>query len=285
MTETTTVREPDRRSVPPGACDCHSHIYGPRDRFPYPAGVEPPPDASLAAYRRLMAGLGIERFVIVQPSAYRDDNARTLAAIRELGLERARGVAVTAPDVGAAELRRLTEGGMRGLRFHELAEGCLPFDRLEPMAARIAPFGWHVQIQGDGSRLPEWEARLRHLPVPVVIDHVGRIPPGGGAAHPAFRALLRLLETGRVWVKLSAFYYGSAEGPPGYGDMAARVRALVAARPDRLVWGANWPHPNFPAGAKPDDRAMFDRLLEWIPDPPTRAAVLADNAAGLYGFD
>jgi len=270
-------------AIPALTCDTHSHVYGPFDRFPLPAGAHAPPGGTLDAYRAMLARAGATRAVIVQPSTYRADNGCTLAAMAAIGADRARGIAVVAPDADMDLLRRLDAAGIRGLRFHDFIEGCMRFADLDRVAARIAPLGWHVQVQGDGARLPDWEAMLGRLPVDVVVDHVGRVPHGGGADHPAFRALLRLVERGRCWVKLSAFYYGADPGG-GWTDMEARVKALVALRPDRMVWGANWPHPNLAPDARPDDAAMLRMLAGWLPDDATREAVLAGNAARLYRF-
>ncbi|MBI4183146.1 MAG: amidohydrolase family protein [Proteobacteria bacterium] len=272
-----------RLAAPPGACECHSHVYGPFSRFPLAPGRKPHAEAPVAAYERLLARLGFARGVIVQPSAYAADNACTLAAIAEMGTDRARGVAVTRPEVSRAELGRLHAGGIRGMRFYLFAPD-LGLEVIDEMARRIAPLGWHVDVQGDGRKLPDWIPTLARLPVDVVIDHIGRIPPESGTENPAFAALLGFVETGRCWVKLSAPYYGSRQGPPAYADIAPRVKALIAARPDRLVWAANWPHPSFAVGEKPDDADLLDLLLDWAPKEETRRMILADNPARLYGF-
>ncbi|BBK32766.1 D-galactarolactone isomerase [Stella humosa] len=269
--------------TPAGACDCHSHVYGPFDRFPLPEGAHAPAGGSFAAYVAMLDRLGVDRAVIVQPSAYRTDNACTLAAMAVLGPDRARGIAVVDPDMANAELRRLDGLGMRGARFHDTLAGLMAMGDLERFSARVAPLGWHVQVQGNGTRLPDWEAMLGRLPSDFVVDHVGLVPHGQGADHPAFRALLRLVEGGRCWVKLSAIYYGR-DPDGGWRDMEARVKALVAARPDRMVWGVNWPHPSLPDDARPDDRELLQRFLAWLPDETTRHAVLAGNAARLYRF-
>lgn len=282
---TEDVPVPGRRPrfIPPaGSCDCHLHIYGPSARFPYPPSITVrPPDTPLEDYRRVSRRLGLTRAVFVQPSAYGIDNSCALDAIARTAPD-ARGIAVIEPAAHEAEIARLDAAGMRGVRFHDMVAGCLPFDVLEPVAARIRPHGWHVQIQLDGDHLVDLVPRLASLPVDFVIDHMGRIPVSGGTDRIAFRGLLRLLETGRCWVKLSAPYHVSGDGPPDYGDCAARAKALVAAAPDRLLWGSNWPHPS--VREKPDDVDLLDVLADWTEDETVLHKILVENPADLFGF-
>jgi D-galactarolactone isomerase len=274
-----------RLMAPPKACETHSHIYGPADRYPRFPGRKPPNwTASLGAYEAMLRRLGMERCVIVQPSLYSTDNRCTLDAIKQLGLSRARGVAVTKKDIGPKELQQLHDAGVRGLRFYLIVDDFRMSDAPE-MARRIAPLGWHLQVQDRGNWLPEAIPVLEKLPVDVVIDHIGRTPPENGVNDPGFQALLRFLERGRCWVKISAPYLASTDGPPHYSDVGPKVRALVSVRPDRLVWAANWPHPNHTPGNKPEEADCLDVLLDWVPDAAVRNAILAGNPAKLYGFD
>ena len=231
----------------------------------------------------MLRRLGMERCVIVQPSLYSTDNRCTLDAIRDLGLSRSRGVAVTKKDVSPKELQRLHDAGVRGLRFYLIVDDFRMSDAPE-MARRIAPFGWHLQVQDRGTWLPGAIPILEKLPVDIVIDHVGRTPPENGVNDPGFGALLRFVETGRCWVKISAPYLASSDGPPRYADVGEKVRALVSVRPDRLVWAANWPHPNHTPGNKPEEADCLDVLLDWVPDAAIRNAILAENPAKLYDF-
>ncbi len=273
-----------RLVTPPKACETHSHIYGPAEKYSRVAGRKPAFGASIEAYEQMLNRLGIERCVIVQPSLYSTDNRCTLDAIRHFGLKRARGVAVTPKDVAPGELQRLHDAGIRGLRFYLLVDD-FTLDDVPSMARRIAPFGWHLQIQNRGNWLLEAIPMLEKLPVEVVIDHVGRTPPENGVVDPGFQALLKFMESGRCWVKISAPYLASIDGPPHYADVGEKVQALVSVRPDRLVWAVNWPHPNHTPGNKPEEADCLDVLLDWIPDQATRNAVLADNPAILYDFD
>ncbi|HEV7264975.1 MAG TPA: amidohydrolase family protein [Falsiroseomonas sp.] len=271
--------------VPPGATDCHMHIYGRPERYPV-AQTNPSPvpfGADLVGYRAVQAKLGLTRTVVVQPTAYGADNTCTLDAVAALGLDAARAVVVATPETSEGELRRLHAAGARGARAFLLKGGLVPWERLADLAARIAPLGWHVQLQFDGGELPEREAMLSRLPCPVVIDHLGRfhdpVPPDA----PAVRALLRLLDSGRVWVKASSPYGVSRSGPPGYADVSKIARAVIAAAPERVVWGSNWPHPNAPE-PKPDEAPLLDLLSAWAPDERERHTILMDNPARLYGF-
>jgi D-galactarolactone isomerase len=278
MTDGTGQRP--RLQAPAGACDTHIHIYGPRNIYPLaPTCVVTPPAGPVDAYRAMMDRLGLARVVIVQPSAYGTDNRCTLDAMTELG-DRARGVAVVDDNVDEAELARLTAAGIRGIRFFMLPGGVLPWEILERMAARVHAFGWHVQLQLDGRDLPEREEVLRRLPGTLVIDHNGKFLEPVGTDHPAFQTLLRLIDTGRCFVKASAPYETSKDGPPRYGDVGVLAKALIRAAPERIVWASNWPHPG--QDANPPDDAV---LLDWADDDATRRQILVDNPAKLYGFE
>jgi D-galactarolactone isomerase len=271
-------------SAPAGACDCHVHFYGPADRYPLATTAPfPPPPASVADYRQVQKRLGLERVVVVQPSAYGTDNRCTMDAVTELG-EAARAVVVVDQSASDREIEELSRDGARGIRFHMLRGGVLPWDILEEMAARVYAFGWHVQLQLDGRTLPERDATLRRLPGTLVIDHVGKYLEPVGPNHPAFRCLLGLVETGRVWVKLSAPYETSKVGPPLYDDVGALAKALIRAAPERMLWASNWPHPGQSGERYPDDVLLLDLLLDWAPDDATRDRILAENPAALYGF-
>ena len=276
-------------ALPPGATDCHCHVFGPAARFPFvPERSYTPPDAPLEDYVRLQSILGLERTVIVQPSVYGNDHRATEDGIRRLGA-RARGIAVVPPDVDEAELQRLHAAGFRGTRLNLLhSGGGVPLSALETVAAKVAPLGWHVQIYAAADLLADALPRLLALPVPVVIDHLGQIDPAAGLGQPGFRATLRLLESGRGWVKLCA-YRSDLGGAPFLAALPF-VRALEAAAPERLVWGTDWPHPNLPERAQgvpcpmPDDGDLVDALGVWFEDAATLNRILVANPARLYGF-
>ncbi len=278
--------DPDPRTpalaVPTGACDCHFHIFGPEARYPYVAErTYTPPDAPVEAYRRVMAALGLERCVIVQPSVYGTDNACTLDAMARLG-PGCRGVAVIDETVDEAALDDMHRAGIRGVRFNILYTGGVEVGRVRAVAERIAPLGWHIQFLLDGRGLAELADDLGALPVPIVIDHLGHAPAEVGIGHPGNRALLALLGEGRCWVKLSAAYRVSRRAP-GYEDAAPLARALIEAAPERVVWGSDWPHPGV-VGAMPNDGNLLDLLGQWTNDAALRHRILVDNPAALYGF-
>ncbi len=280
--EENTMSEKPRLIAPPGACDCHVHIYDPA--MPLVAGATSPGPAwaDLTAYRAVQQRLGLERAIIVQPTAYGTDNSCTVQAVADLGLAKARGVAVVDTSVSDAELDRLTKAGIRGVRFQMLPGGVLPWEMLEPLAARVAAFGWHVQLQMDGRLLHEREEMLKRLPGTLVIDHVGKFLEPVTVEHPGFKAILRLLDNGRTWFKLAAAYEVSKAGPPLYPDVGALAKAAAKAYPERMIWAANWPHVS--VRTPPDDAMLLDLLLDWLPDEAARNRVLADNPAELYGF-
>ena len=269
-----------RLVAPAGACDTHIHIFDERYRTA-PTAVYQPPHRPTSAYLEVQAALGLQRVVVVQTSVYGFDNACVLEAMAAIGAG-ARGVAVVPVDVSDAELERLTKAGVRGVRFFMLDGGVLPWEALEPLARKVAPFGWHVQLQLDGRNLPHVEKRLAALPVELVIDHNGKFLEPVATSDPAFHSLLRLLDGGRCYVKLSAPYETSKVGPPLYDDVSALARALVKAHPDRCVWASNWPHPNRPEN--PSSAAMLDLLLHWADDDATRRRILVDNPARLYDY-
>jgi D-galactarolactone isomerase len=273
-------REPQLKA-PANACDTHIHIYD--GRYPTaPTAASTPPDALVPDYLALRRRLGIGRTVVVQPSTYGIDNRCTLEAIAALGPETARGVAIVDDTVGNAELEELTTRGIRGARFHMLAGAPIPWERLDRIAARVQDVGWHVQLQLDGRDLPGREAQVRSWPGRIVIDHVGKFLEPVPPEHPAFRCLLGLINTGRVWVKLSGAYEVSKRGAPLYEDVGLLAKALVKAAPERMLWASNWPHPS--VEDKPDDAVLLDILLDWAPDEATRRRILVDNPAELYGF-
>lgn len=262
-----------------GACDCHMHIYDPRFSAS-PGAHVPSRKAAVDDYRRARERLGLGRVVVVQSTAYRSDNTCTLDAMKQFGAN-ARGVAIVGPEAADAELERLTAAGMRGLRYVMLPGRPMAWETMPVMAPRIAQFGWNINLQLPGEELAERAAMLAALPCDVVIDHIGRFTAPFDNNSPGVRAMHRLLDTGRCWVKLSAPYHGSKSGPPHYADNAALARELVRRWPERLLFATNWPHPSV-KGDAPDDLELCRLLWEWAPDANTRRRILVDNPAQLY---
>jgi len=271
-----------RLTPPEGACDCHVHIYDPAQRSAPDGSGRVLPEATLEAYLHVQEQLGLQRAIIVQPNAYGTDNRTTLAAVAALG-RNSRGIAIVTPATPADELARLHRAGMRGARCHMLGKSLLSWDAVEVVAARVAPLGWHVQLQFDGRLLPERDGLIRRLPCPVVIDHIGKFLEPVPVEHPSARVLLRLLETGRHWLKLAAPYEVSRSGGPDYADVSALAAAAIRAAPERVVWASNWPHVG--VAIPPDDGAMLDLLLQWTNDEALRRRILVTNPEGLYGFN
>jgi D-galactarolactone isomerase len=270
-----------RLKAPPGTTDTHMHFY---DRgAPQAPGTFLPGHFTVEDYRAVMKQCGIERVIVVQPNAYADDNRVTLDAIRKLG-KNAKGVAVVKPGVSDAELDKLTKGGMCALRIMTLHGGTLGFDVMDELMARVHPFGWHANLQLDGRELPKLEAQIRRLPGKFVIDHTAKFLEPVQIASAPFQSLLRLVDTGRCWVKLSAPYETSKTGAPKYEDVAKLARALVKHAPERMLWASNWPHPSARKPSPPDDAELLDLLLDWAPDDAIRKKILAGNPAELYGF-
>ena len=250
--------EPPKVKAPRNACDCHMHIYD--SRFPAaPDAVMRPPDASVDAHRLLQRRIGTARTVVVNPSTYGTDNSCTLDAMAQFGAA-ARGVAVVDTGVTDAELERLHDLGIRGIRFNLVQSGATTIDMLEPLSKRVNDLGWHVQLHMLGGQVVEAADLLQRLPSPIVFDHLARIPQPAGLDHPAFALVLKLLDKGRAWVKLSGAYMETRTGPPAYADVSKVAQAYVKAAPERLVWASDWPHPTEKADAKPDDAILFDLL-------------------------
>ena len=271
--------------VPDGACDCHHHVYDPR-RWAYaPAAMLKPPAATLDDYRRYQARIGTSRSIVVTPSTYAFNNDCTADFLKAQGA-RAVGVAVVPADVDAATLKTLHAAGFRGVRINGAAAGNpLGPDAMLPLARRIAPLGWHLQLNLTPAQYVEHQDVILKLPVTVVVDHMAEIPGQDGVKSPAYAALRRFMDTGKTWVKLSSPDAGSKSGPPGYADRVAIARALVTAAPERCVWASNWPFPSASPGNKPDAVLMLDIVKSWAPDEKLRHRILVENPEVLYGFD
>ena len=268
-------------SVPAGACDTHVHIYDPK--YPLaPTATAAAPAGSAADYERMRGSLGLTRCVVVQPSAYGTDNRCTLEGIAALGRENTRGVVVIDDGATDAQIEELQRGGAVGARFLMREGGAIPWDQLDTIVSRVADHGWHVQLQMDGLAFPDRLAQVRRWPTPIVIDHFGTFSEPVDVDHPAFRSLLGFLERGDVWVKLSAPYIVSRDGPPDYRDMAPLARALLRVAPDRILWASDWPHPSLEEA--PDETRLLGLLADWIDDEKTLSRVLVENPARLYGF-
>jgi D-galactarolactone isomerase len=270
--------------APPGACDCHHHIYDAMRFPPKDPGPQFQPNARVEEYRLLQRRIGTTRNVIVTPAAYLDNNSITLDAIARLGAN-ARGIALLTTTVSDAELKRLTDGGVRGVRFSQNPPTVTStFEMIEPLAKRVMAFGWHVQLLLPPDRIAAAEDLWNRLPNTLVFDHLGHLPEPQGVAHPAYGVIRRLIDKGKTWVKISGAYIDTKVGPPSYADSTKVAQAYVKAAPERMVWGSDWPHPSLAFDKKPDDALLFDLLSQWAPNVRERNRILVDNPQTLYGF-
>lgn len=285
-------------TVPADACDCHTHVFGPAAHFPYWQGRSyTPPDATIADLLRLQDLLGLTRVVIVHPSPYGTDNAISIEATLAIGLDRARCVTVIDESFTTAELRVMHDKGVRGVRLNLTSTGlndpAKAWPRFEGVARLVADLGWHVQTYTTLAVIEALGDRFATLPVPLVVDHFGGLDASQGLDQPGFATLLGLVGAGKAYVKLSGGY--RVTRTPDWSDVAPFARALIAANPERCVWGTDWPHP----GGAPrtgqsrmdvepfqpiDDGAALSRLAQWAGDAATLKAILVDNPARLYDF-
>lgn len=271
--------------LPPGACNAHCHVFGPRNRFPYARGAAfiPAKDAPKEALFKLNDTLGLSRCVVVQSACHGFDNSVSAEAVAARP-ETYRAIALLQTDVSDVELQRLDSAGFRGVRFnymHHLGHST-PIDDVLKFAARLEPLGWHLQIHGDPMLLAEMAPKLQRSPVPVVIDHLGRVDARLGTSQLAFEALVSLMDDPRIWVKVSGMDRISREGPP-YADAQPYASALIREFGDRVLWGNDWPHPNH-AGPIPDEEELVDLIADIAPTPFQRQLLLVDNPQRLYRF-
>ena len=286
--------------VLPGSCDCHVHVFD-TAKFPFvEKRTYTPPDATANELVQLQRSLRLDRVVVVQPSVYGADNSCTLDAMRRLG-DHARGVAVIDKTTSQSAIDDMAAAGVRGIRLnlHTNAAGNFDADgaksMLDTAAQQIAGRGWHVQFYTGLNIIAALKDHFLQLPFPVVFDHFGRAAAEKGSGQAGFDTLLELVKAGRAYVKISGAYRVSRKAPE-FADVMPLAQALVAANPDRIVWGTDWPHPNSDAGrGKPlseisapfaiDDGLLFNQVARWIPDMAIRKKVLVDNPARLYGFE
>jgi predicted TIM-barrel fold metal-dependent hydrolase len=280
--------------MPAGAIDCHNHIVGPIGKYPMAATrTYTPPEASVAQLRALRATMGVPRNVIVQPSFYGFDNSCLVDALTALGTS-ARGIAVVPQNVSDAELQRLASKGVTGVRLNLATAGIR-----DPTAATIAisgfaprfvPLGWHIQINTEPSVIAAIAPTVAKLQVPVVFDHMGNLEAEKGVNQPGFGALVELVKGRNIYVKLSAPYNLSKRAD--WADVTPFAKALIAAGPDRMLWGTNWPHPGGGRGdiaqitpyQVVDNPALLRAFAEWCPDAAMRKMILVDTPQRLYRF-
>jgi 2-pyrone-4,6-dicarboxylate lactonase len=272
-----------RLRTPPGACDTHIHLFGPAAKYPFaPDSPYTSHDALPETFIALQEKLGLSHAVIVSPGGY-GRNYQLLADTLARFPDRFRGIALMPEDTNAAEFARLTGLGVRGLRMMSAKRGPHVPNYSREIAARAAEHGWHVQFYPHDSDIVDYADKLLALPNTIVLDHFASVPAGAGVDQAAFKTVLRMLDTGRVWVKLSGPMRCTKQNYP-YPEVTPLAHALVRHAPERLVWGTDWPHVNLDGREMPNDGDLLDLLAEWVPDRATRDRILVDNACALYGF-
>jgi predicted TIM-barrel fold metal-dependent hydrolase len=284
--------------LPAGACDCHTHIHGDPEKFPFFAGrVYTPELASPEEMAALHKALHIDRVVIVTPSVYGTDNSATLFGIKARG-PAARGVAVIDEKTADSDLDAMNQAGIRGIRLNLATGGvsdpAVGGPRFQAAVERVKNRNWHIQLFTGLPMISALKGQFAASPVPVVFDHFGGAQAELGVDQPGFADLVELVRSGKAYVKISGAYRASKLGPD-YSDAAPLARALIAANSDRIVWGTDWPHPDSvtPPGRKAtdvqplhqiDDGRLLNQLPVWAPDAAIRNKILVDNPARLYGF-
>jgi 2-pyrone-4,6-dicarboxylate lactonase len=285
-----TCQGPDRITrkpsfkVPANACDCHAHVFGPAAIHPFsPDRSYTPEDCTIDQYAGMLDTIGFTRAVLVQGGPHGIDNTATLAAIKKMG-DRFRGVAVIPSGLPEAERLALHQQGIRGTRMSTVVRGGVGFSHLENLSAECHELGWHVMLHLHRSaELIDLAPRLKRTQSAFMLDHLGRVTGEEGIDSPGFKAVMELLETGRCWIKLASLYRLSSEPYP-HKDMLPMIHKVVQTRPDRIVWGSNWPHPIHP-GLMPNDGDLVDLIPLWVPDEGQREQMLVTNPAALYGFE
>jgi 2-pyrone-4,6-dicarboxylate lactonase len=269
--------------LPPGSCDAHFHVFGPKGTFPFAKDASyTPADAPKEELFAMHEFLGIDRGVVVQSAAHRYDN-RAAAGLIADRKDRYVGVALLPLDAPMDEIKRLHSEGFRGVRFNYTQHLGTPppIDDVIKFCAKLASLGWHLQMHMDSALIDRLAPSLKLSPVPVVIDHMGRIDAELGLDQAPFRSLLKLLEDKKIWVKVSGSERASREGEP-YSDAIPYARKLVADFGDRVLWGTDWPHPNLKA--IPDDGILVDLIAQMAPTAAQQKALLVDNPQRFYGF-
>jgi predicted TIM-barrel fold metal-dependent hydrolase len=282
---------PPRWTLPAGACDAQFHVFGPPDIFPYADTRRyTPPAAPVEHYLNVMSITGLSRAVVVQPTAHGFDNRATVDAI-ERSNGAMLGIAMIDGSVSDRELDALTDAGVRGARFSLMGDREGSPEDVAAQLPRMQKRDWLLDLHVDPDDFLEHERFIRDLPGVILIDHLARVNPTGGLDQPAFQLLLDLLKDDRFWVKICSLDKLSAvpkahveEGLP-FMDMVPFAQALVAAAPDRVVWGSDWPHGNtFTPGRTPNEGDLLDLLAVIAPDEVTRKRILVDNPTRLFGF-
>ncbi|MBT6094277.1 MAG: amidohydrolase family protein [Rhodospirillaceae bacterium] len=273
--------------VPEGAIDCHAHVFGPNEKYPFsPKRGYTPPEASLETFLELHNSLGgIDRAVLTQPSVYGTDNSCMLDACDQM---RGKFMAIAAvdADVTDKELESLHDRRVRGIRVNMVDKGGMPFEDINAVKSfteRIKDFGWHLEVLIHVNEFEDLRATMNAMAVPVSVGHLGYMKTSNPIDNPGFQDFLNLVRDGNCWVKLSGSYRITTEEEPPYSDVIPYAQEIIKANEDRIIWGTDWPHP-WVFGHMPNDGALMNQLADWVPDPKIRRKILVDNPKMLFGF-
>ena len=280
--------DPDTRTPaftpPPNACDAHCHIFGPADQYPFALDRSyTPPDSGLDKFKALQKKLGLSRAVLVNASCHGTDNTVVLDAIAQSNGQY-RGVANVDGSFTEADLQVLSDGGVRGCRFNFVKHlgGVPDMKEFHAIVERIRPLGWHVVLHFDAVDLPDYADLFDQLPVPFIIDHMGRVPTAGGLDQEPFKILLETARRDNCWVKVCGAERIASEGPP-FTSAVPFAQAVIAVAPERTLWGTDWPHPNIKKHM-PNDGDLVDLIPLIAPTSEAQQKLLVDNPHRLYGF-
>jgi predicted TIM-barrel fold metal-dependent hydrolase len=287
MPKLTTGPDPHPKKpkikAPPGACDSHIHLFGPAAKYPFaPDSPYIAHEALPETFMALQDTLGLSTAVIVSPGGY-GRNYSLLADVLTKYPKRFRGIALLRDDTPSSEIGRLTKLGVRGMRMMSHKRGQHVPNYSPKIAARVHEHGWHIQFYPHGTDIVDYADKLLALPNPIVLDHFASIPAQGGIDQPAVTAVLKMLDSGRVWLKLSGPMRCTDEPPP-YPSLTPLAHVFVKYAPDRMVWGSDWPHVNLDGMVMPNDGDLLDLLAEWVPEAAVRNRILTQNPKALYGF-
>ena len=274
--------------VPKGAIDCHAHIFGPADKYPFsPARGYTPPEASLQDYQRLHKVLGgIERAVLTQPSVYGTDNTCMMHIVDQVGA-RYKAVVAVDGDVTDKELEAFNARGACGVRVNLADKGGNPFEDMravQEFTERLKDLGWHLEVLVHVDDFDDLRTTMNGMAVDVSFGHLGYMKTDKGVDHPGFQDFLNLLRDGKGWAKFTGTYRITTSAQTPYHDVEPFAEAIIEANEDRIVWGTDWPHPTF-KGNMPNDGALFDQLATWAPSEALRHKILVENAEAFYGFE
>lgn len=274
------ARAPKKKALP-GTTDTHFHIFESTERYPLsPQRMYDPALSGVEDYRRMAETIGIERMVVVQASIYGTDNRCLLDSIGRLGAERARGIAVVDQSVTAADLKDMHQRGVRGIRFNAIT-GRTPIEWLPSLAKMIRPLGWHIQLWTNSARLMHMGTVLDDVPLPIVLDHMGQFPATEGVEGAEYQNILHLMRDDRFWIKLVG--YRVSKTPPAFEDIRDNAKRLLAAAPERCLWGTDWPHIYLEGRPMPNTTDLFETVADWL-SPQQAQKVFVENPARLYGF-